>query len=197
MSWIYPVPSPVRVTSPYTEDRIDPTDPSAQKHEKHLGVDFGVPVGTPIRSVFDGTVRKVGNDDFSGAHIVIRHTDGTGAGYCHLSDIQVELNQEVKQGDIIALSGGAKGAWGAGKSTGPHLHFSPLKFTGGYASFFDPADMWSGDDGMSVIDSNGAPMGSEDFGVFDLADFHDPILLALMCGAMLLVAGGIFFLVLR
>jgi hypothetical protein len=33
------------------------------------------------------------------------------------------VGQEVRQGQLIAYSGGQKGAWGSGSSTGPHLHF--------------------------------------------------------------------------
>ncbi len=56
------------------------------------------------------------NDDF-GNGVIIRHDDGTYAGYAHMSTVSVKRNQRVEQGTLLGVSGSS------GKSKGPHLHF--------------------------------------------------------------------------
>ena len=43
--------------------------------------------------------------------------------YGHLKELLVSTGDVVSTGQVIALSGGAAGAWYSGWSTGPHLHF--------------------------------------------------------------------------
>lgn len=90
----------------------------------HTGIDFGIPVGTPVKAALSGTVRGWGNTDairgcYSfGKWILIDHENGLSTAYLHLSNISVKKGQEVSTGDIIGNSGNT------GYSTGPHLHFS-------------------------------------------------------------------------
>lgn len=90
----------------------------------HSGVDFGVPVGTPIYAVADGTVKGVGDTDLQckgvsfGKWVFIEHYNGLSTTYGHLSATSVKAGQTVKKGDLIALSGNT------GHSTGPHLHLT-------------------------------------------------------------------------
>jgi len=102
------------VTSPFGM-REDPKNPGSR--EFHTGVDFGVPSGTPIKAVADGVVVLAGEYGGYGKAVVIRHANGLSTIYGHLSEIKVEEGKEVKQGDVIGLSGNT------GRSTGPHLHF--------------------------------------------------------------------------
>lgn len=88
----------------------------------HAGVDIGVSVGTPVAATRDGTVTHAGQADGYGSAVYIQHGNAESR-YGHLSRIDVRRGQPVKRGDIIGLSGGAKGAAGAGNSEGPHLHF--------------------------------------------------------------------------
>lgn len=81
----------------------------------HDGVDFGTPVGTPIRAVDDGNILLAGPGDY-GITIVIQHSWGKSY-YGHLSKVLVGTSQHVTKGQEIALSGDT------GESTGPHLHF--------------------------------------------------------------------------
>ena len=97
------------------------------KTRNHCGIDIATVMGTPILSVLDGEVVLAANTNTDGgATIVVKH-DVNGkfiwAGYCHLSGILCSVGQKVKKGTCIGLTGGAKGAWGAGRSGGPHLHF--------------------------------------------------------------------------
>ena len=71
-----------------------------------------------MRAAADGKVEIAGPVSGFGNHIRIQH-DGFETSYSHLSEIPEAIHPgaEVKQGDIIALSGNT------GLSTGPHLHF--------------------------------------------------------------------------
>ncbi|MFD5398659.1 M23 family metallopeptidase [Streptomyces sp. NPDC127097] len=88
----------------------------------HSGQDFVVPTGTPVKSVHKGTVVKAGpygggDGPAYGNAIVIKHDNGMYTQYAHLSQIGVNVGQQVGTGDKIGLSGST------GNSTGPHLHF--------------------------------------------------------------------------
>ena len=84
----------------------------------HAGLDFGAPVGSPVRAAADGKVEIAGPVSGFGNHVRIQHA-GFETSYSHLSEIPETIHPgaEVKQGDIVALSGNT------GLSTGPHLHF--------------------------------------------------------------------------
>lgn len=105
--------------------------PIYKKNLFHSGWDMLAPMRTPIKAVANGTVKKVVYDKNTvrsyGYNIEINHGVINGVNvtsfYAHLNQINVKFGQKVKQGDIIALSGGAVGTAGAGSSTGPHLHF--------------------------------------------------------------------------
>src|SRR3989344_5665837 len=95
----------------------------------HNGVDFRAGVGTRVKASDSGVVSALGNTDevrgcYSfGRWVLVRHGNGLSTLYSHLSATQVTLGQQVERGATIALSGGAPGTFGAGYSTGPHLHF--------------------------------------------------------------------------
>lgn len=109
-----------KLTSVYG-GRINPV--TGQYQDKHNGVDLAVPSGTPILAVNSGTISYAGQpNNISGNTIRIKHEDGTGSGYAHLSAFSVKAGDKVVRGQQIGLSGGERGAPGAGASTGPHLH---------------------------------------------------------------------------
>jgi murein DD-endopeptidase MepM/ murein hydrolase activator NlpD len=85
----------------------------------HQGVDFGVPVGTPVMAAGDGTVEAARWALGYGRWVRLRHADGYETAYAHLSDFAPGLaaGQAVRQGQVIGWSGNS------GLSTGPHLHF--------------------------------------------------------------------------
>lgn len=86
-------------------------------HSFHSGVDFRAAIGSKVRASNDGVVRLVQKRFFAGSSIIIDHGKGIFTQYYHLSKFLVKLNQRVKKGDIIALSGKS------GRANGPHLHF--------------------------------------------------------------------------
>ena len=84
---------------------------------QHLGVDYGAPTGTPVRSVGEGIVEFAGTQNGYGNVVQIKHSLNRSTLYAHLSRIDVKPGQRVEQGQHI----GAVGA--TGWATGPHLHF--------------------------------------------------------------------------
>lgn len=88
----------------------------------HTGIDYGVPVGTPVKAAGNGIVTETGLHRQYGNYIIIKHGKKSTL-YAHLSKIMVGTGTKVQGGQAIGLSGGKKGAAGAGNSTGPHVHF--------------------------------------------------------------------------
>ena len=103
------------ITQPFGSTRFART---AYRTRFHNGIDYGMPVGTPILAAASGRVFAVGNNGRYqyGRYIVIKHTDNFFTLYGHLSRESVTVGQLVNQGDIIGHSGNT------GFSTGPHLH---------------------------------------------------------------------------
>jgi len=120
-----PVPKGTPVTSPYGPR----AGGRGVKAGFHPGVDYGVVVGTPIKAAATGIVTETGNGGGWGNYVLISHGSYS-TRYAHLSKINVHKGQQVNQGDVIGLSGGAKGAPGSGNSTGPHLHFELIQGAG-------------------------------------------------------------------
>ncbi len=84
----------------------------------HYGLDIGMPTGTEICAVKDGTVSSVvyGTTGY-GYYVLLDHDDGIQTMYAHCSKLLVSVGDKVAKGDIIAEVGST------GKSTGPHCHF--------------------------------------------------------------------------
>lgn len=96
--------------------------PVLKTKKLHRGIDFKVPIGTPIYATSDGTIEKVvdGTDGY-GKHLKIKHDENYQTLYAHLSKFNVKEGDKVKKGDIIAYSGNT------GKSMKPHLHYEVKK----------------------------------------------------------------------
>jgi len=82
----------------------------------HNGTDFAAGMGTPIRSVSNGTVIEAGPASGFGLWVRVAQDDGTTAVYGHVDEIRSWVGQRVRAGDVIATVGNR------GQSTGPHLH---------------------------------------------------------------------------
>ena len=102
-----------RVTSGFAM-RMHPT---LNQWRRHLGVDYGAPVGTPVRAIGDGIVDFAGSQNGYGNVVQIKHGNDRSTLYAHLSRIDVRKGQRVEQGQRL----GAVGM--TGWTTGPHLHF--------------------------------------------------------------------------
>lgn len=114
-----PVPKGTRITSGFGP-RDNSKNPGISSN--HTGIDYGVPVGTPVWAAAYGQVTETGLHRQYGNYVIIKHGNKSTL-YAHLSKILVNRGQMVNAGETIGLSGGKKGAQGAGSSTGPHLHF--------------------------------------------------------------------------
>ena len=109
----WPVPDSVHVTSPFGVR----AHPLLGGRRLHAGVDLGAPVGTPVRAVADGIVRRASDDSVSGRLVLVDHGSGVSTVYCHNDALLVGPGDAVAKGQVIALSGNS------GLSTGPHLHY--------------------------------------------------------------------------
>ncbi len=85
--------------------------------QPHMGNDYPVPVGSPVLAVADGTVVAAKEMFFEGNAVFINHVDGLISMCFHLSEIKVQVGQEVKKGDTLGRVGST------GSATGPHLFF--------------------------------------------------------------------------
>ncbi|HBM74558.1 MAG TPA: hypothetical protein DD429_03250 [Clostridiaceae bacterium] len=99
--------------------REKPSEPGVQ--EVHNGIDIAGEEGAPIKAPLDGVVTKIDENDLLGRSVTIKHSDNIETVYGHLSEVLVDVNQSVKQGDIIAKVGHS------GNATAPHLHFEVVK----------------------------------------------------------------------
>ncbi len=89
---------------------------NGEPRRPHYGVDVAAPTGTPVAAPAPGIVRLAEPElYFEGGAIFLDHGHGMISVMMHLSRVDVEVGQQVEQGDII----GAVGA--TGRVTGPHL----------------------------------------------------------------------------
>jgi len=93
----------------------------------HTGIDYATPLHTVAQSLSDGIVKKISMDPMLGENIRVTADNGKEWVYGHLSQVDVTYGDHIKIGDQLGLTGGQPGAWGAGHTTGPHLHVSLLQ----------------------------------------------------------------------
>jgi murein DD-endopeptidase MepM/ murein hydrolase activator NlpD len=88
----------------------------------HKGIDFAVPVGTPVMAAGTGVVKVAGHLGGYGNYLRIDMGNGYGTAYGHLSRYApgIHAGSHVHQGQVVAYSGNT------GMSTGPHLHYEIL-----------------------------------------------------------------------
>ena len=89
----------------------------------HKGIDFAVPVGTPVMASGSGVVKIAGRSSGYGNYMRVDMGNGYGFAYGHLSRFApgIHPGSRVHQGEIVAYSGNT------GLSTGPHLHYEILQ----------------------------------------------------------------------
>lgn len=89
----------------------------------HNGQDFGCPIGTRIIAPHDGKIVENQLDGTGYGWYVKIENDNEGSILGHFnSQSQCKVGSEVKQGDLVGLSGST------GNSTGPHLHWGYYRF---------------------------------------------------------------------
>jgi hypothetical protein len=113
---------------------INRDNPFGANGGKHKGIDIKVPVKTKVLAPEDGTITKLPREDKKGnaifddrgLFIEFTSTDGKRVHkFFHLSVLNdtAVMSASFSKGQTLALSGGAVGAYGAGNSKGPHLHW--------------------------------------------------------------------------
>jgi murein DD-endopeptidase MepM/ murein hydrolase activator NlpD len=125
-----------RITSGFTWARPHPILGGVRPH---LAIDYGAPVGTPVRAVADGVVLRAGWNGGNGIQVHLRHRAGYETIYNHLSRVAVQVSQgaRVGQRQVIGYVGST------GLSTGPHLDYRVAKngqFVNPLSEKFIPGD---------------------------------------------------------
>ncbi len=84
----------------------------------HKGTDIGrVGYNSSIYAAKAGQVIISEYSKSYGNYVVVYHGTGNSTLYAHMSSRKVSVGQQVKQGDVLGITGST------GNSTGPHLHF--------------------------------------------------------------------------
>lgn len=125
----------MRATLEQATETVPSTDPSPQLyaaqpsgrpvggvltqryHAGHNGLDFGIPLNTPVQTTMSGKVVYAGWNNQGYGNLVIVENGPYRTYYAHLNSINVQVGDLVNAGGIIGLSGST------GNSTGPHLHY--------------------------------------------------------------------------
>lgn len=103
---------------PVSNGHVTATFPYYPSGAPHSGIDFGVPIGTPVRASKSGKVIKRRELTTSyGKYLFIDHGGGLVTIYAHNSELLVNEGDTVKAGQVIAKSGST------GNSSGPHVHW--------------------------------------------------------------------------
>lgn len=110
-----PCPDFERISDTYGER----THPVTGEIRTHTGVDLAADEGTDILAAADGTVAVTGFNAEMGNYAILWHSQsGQMTYYAHCKTVEVEMKQQVKQGEKIATVGKT------GRATGPFLHFA-------------------------------------------------------------------------
>jgi len=92
-------------------------DPFIRAPAMHTGLDFRAETGEPARATATGTVTMAGWNGGYGKMVEVDHGNGFATRYAHLSQIDVEVGQPIRIGQVVGKVGST------GRSTGPHLHY--------------------------------------------------------------------------
>ncbi|WP_321391873.1 peptidoglycan DD-metalloendopeptidase family protein [uncultured Desulfuromusa sp.] len=105
-----------RISSGFTLHRFHPI---LKSWKSHPAIDYVAPVGTPIKTVGDGSIHRIGYTKANGNFIEVRHSNGYATIYLHMKGFArgVKKGTRVSQGQVIGYLGGT------GMATGPHLCF--------------------------------------------------------------------------
>ncbi len=109
-----------RISSGFTMKRFHPI---SKTWKAHPAIDYAAPTGTPIKSVGDGTIIRIGYTKYNGNHIKIRHNSNYETLSLHMNGFAkgMKKGKKVSQGQVIGYVGST------GLATGPHLCFRMYK----------------------------------------------------------------------
>jgi murein DD-endopeptidase MepM/ murein hydrolase activator NlpD len=92
-------------------------DPFLHIAAMHTGIDFRGDAGEAIHATAAGTVTNAGWSGGYGKMVEIDHGNGLATRYGHLSEIDVNVGDAIRIGQVVGRMGST------GRSTGPHLHY--------------------------------------------------------------------------
>ena len=105
-------PASGRISGVYGSQRVL----NGKPRRPHYGLDIAAPTGTPVHAPAAGVVTLAHSDMFySGGTIILDHGQGLSSSFLHLSEVLVEVGEQVEQGAVIAKIGAT------GRASGPHL----------------------------------------------------------------------------
>ena len=100
------------------------------QRQHHNGIDYGVPIGTPVKAPTSGEVSNVFNDAGGGLTVTLSNINAAGQkveqSFLHLSQSLVKIGDVVQKGQVIAKSGNS-----GSRTTGAHLDYR-VKVDGKY-----------------------------------------------------------------
>jgi murein DD-endopeptidase MepM/ murein hydrolase activator NlpD len=103
--------------------------------QQNDGINIALPENTPVKAAEDGVVAYAGNElKGYGNLVLVRHPNGYVTAYAHAKELLVKRGDQVKRGQVIALSGQT------GNVNAPQLHFEIRKG----ASPLDPTRFLNG-----------------------------------------------------
>ncbi len=91
--------------------------PFGHGRDFHTGIDIAASPGTPIRATAPGVVVTAGWNGGYGFTVRIKHKYGFETIYGHCRSIDVQIDQQVRKGEVIAYVGQT------GNATGNHCHY--------------------------------------------------------------------------
>jgi murein DD-endopeptidase MepM/ murein hydrolase activator NlpD len=116
-----------RLTGVYGSQRFYNGEP----RRPHYGIDIAAPGGTPVVAPAAGVVTLADPDMYyEGGLIFVDHGQGLTSAFLHLGAVNVEVGQQVEQGEVIGEVGSG------GRSTGAHLDWR-IKW---HNRYIDPAE---------------------------------------------------------
>ena len=109
-----------RISSGFSMKRFHPI---TKTWKSHPAIDYAAPPGTPIKTIGDGTITRMGYTSGNGNFIEIRHNNSYETLYLHMSKFarNMKKGKKVSQGQVIGYVGST------GLATGPHLCFRMKK----------------------------------------------------------------------
>ncbi|OLS34220.1 hypothetical protein BTR22_19220 [Alkalihalophilus pseudofirmus] len=146
----------LRMTSPFGMRK----HPITGEWKMHNGVDYGGPMGYPIKANVGGIVSSSGWRGGYGNTVMVQQGPLTHL-YAHLQRAIARVGQLIRPGDLLGLLGST------GNSTGPHLHYevrqngraiNPMSFVKGFAKggkVNRTQTAWVGEEGPELLDLPG------------------------------------------
>jgi murein DD-endopeptidase MepM/ murein hydrolase activator NlpD len=91
---------------------------NGEPRSPHAGLDIAAKLGDPVAAPAAGVIALTGAFYFNGNTVFIDHGGGLISMLCHLSEIDVQVGDQVQRGQLLGRVGAT------GRATGPHLHWS-------------------------------------------------------------------------